>query len=201
MQVRLADTQLPFNLVFHPLQQEGLILRSNRFEVGCFRVFHRIECWGFIFRQVKPLRKLNPLKAREYEIPASFFDRLKWGEDYHTRTGTIIENAWVTDAASKPKSYAYSADTAYNPAIAAKIKGVDLLYHESTYLQDLEERAAKRFHSTTAQAAEIAMQAGVNKLLIGHFSSKYEKLDEFEREAKLVFPNTEVAVEGVTYRV
>ena len=78
---------------------------------------------------------------------------------------------------------------------------MDLLYHESTYLQDLEERAAKRFHSTTAQAAEIAMQAGVNKLLIGHFSSKYEKLDEFEREAKLVFPNTEVAVEGVTYRV
>lgn len=201
MQLSVADTQLPFNLVFHPLQQEGLILRNNRFEVSCFRVFHRIECWGFIFRQVKPLRKLNPLKAREYEIPASFFDRLKWGEDYHTRTGTIIENAWVTDAAPKPKSYAYSADTAYNPAIAVKIKGVDLLYHESTYLQDLEERAAKRFHSTTAQAAEIAMQAGVNKLLIGHFSSKYEKLDEFEREAKLIFPNTEVAVEGVTYRV
>jgi ribonuclease Z len=201
LQLKVADTQLPFNLIFHPLQQEGLVVRNNRFEVSCFRVFHRIECWGFIFRQVKPLRKLNPIKAHEYEVPASFFDRLKWGEDYHSRSGTVIENALVTDEAPKPKSYAYSADTAYNPGIAEKVRGVDLLYHEATYLQDLEERAIKRFHCTTAQAASIAQQAGVHKLLIGHFSSKYEKLDDFEREAKQIFLNTEVAVEGVTYRV
>lgn len=201
LQLKVADTRLPFNLIFHPVQQEGLLVRNNRFEVSCFRVFHRIECWGFIFRQVKPLRKLNPEKAREYEIPSSFFERLKWGEDYQTRTGTVIENALVTDPAPKPKSYAYSADTAYNPLIAEKVKGVDLLYHETTYLQDLEERAAKRFHCTTAQAADIARLAGVNRLLIGHFSSKYEKLDEFEKEAKEIFANSEVAVEGVTYRV
>jgi ribonuclease Z len=78
---------------------------------------------------------------------------------------------------------------------------VDLLYHETTYLRDLEERAAKRFHCTTVQAATVARQAGVARLLIGHFSSKYEKLDDFEREAKGIFPNSEVAVEGVTYRV
>jgi ribonuclease Z len=198
LQLKVADTRLPFNLIFHPVQQEGLLVRNNRFEVSCFRVFHRIECWGFIFRQVKPLRKLNPEKAREYEIPSSFFERLKWGEDYQTRTGTVIENALVTDPAPKPKSYAYSADTAYNPLIAEKVKGVDLLYHETTYLRDLEERAAKRFHCTTAQAADIARLAGVNRLLIGHFSSKYEKLDEFEREAKEIFANSEVAVEGVT---
>ncbi|HEY4154403.1 MAG TPA: ribonuclease Z [Puia sp.] len=201
LQLKVADTQLPFNLHFHPLQQEGLLVRNNRFEVSCFRVFHRIECWGFLFRQIKPLRKLNPVKAREYEIPASFFERLKWGENYQDRNGMIIENSLVTDEAPKPRSYAYSADTAYNPVLAEIVKGVDLLYHETTYLQDLEERATKRFHCTTAQAASIARQAGVNKLLIGHFSSKYEKLDEFEKEARQVFPNTELAVEGVTYRV
>jgi ribonuclease Z len=201
LQLKAADTRLPFNLIFHPVQQEGLLVRNNRFEVSCFRVFHRIECWGFIFRQVKPLRKLNPEKAREYEIPSSFFERLKWGEDYQTRTGTVVKNALVTDPAPKPKSYAYSADTAYNTLVAEKVKNVDLLYHETTYLQDLEERAAKRFHCTTAQAADIARLAGVNRLLIGHFSSKYEKLDEFEREAKEIFTNSEVAVEGVTYRV
>jgi ribonuclease Z len=201
MQLKVADTLLPFKLIFHPIQQEGLLARGNRFEVSCFRVFHRIECWGFIFRQVKPFRKLNPLKAREYEIPASFYERLKWGEDYHSRTGAIIENGWVTEEAPRAKSYAYSADTAFNPLVAEKVKGVDLLYHETTYLRDLEERAAKRFHCTTVQAATVARQAGVARLLIGHFSSKYEKLDDFEREAKGIFPNSEVAVEGVTYRV
>jgi len=201
LQLKVADTKLPYNLIFHPLQQEGTLVRSSHFEVSCFRVFHRIECWGFIFRQVKPLRKLNPVKAREYDIPASFFDRLKWGEDYEARNGTVIANALVTDEAPKPKSYAYSADTAYNPVIAEKVKAVDLLYHETTYLKDLEERASKRFHCTTAQAASIALQAGVKRLLIGHFSSKYEKLDDFEQEARLIFPNTDVAIEGVTYRV
>ncbi len=201
LQMKVADTQLAFTLKFHPLQQEGLVVKSSRFEVSCFRVFHRIECWGFIFRQIKPLRKLNPVKAHEYEIPASFFDRLKWGEDYHSRSGEVIENAWVTEEAPKPKSYAYSADTAYNLEIASKVKAVDLLYHEATYLKDLEERANKRFHCTSVQAADIARQAGVHKLLIGHFSSKYEKLDDFEREAQPIFPNTEIAVEGVTYLV
>jgi ribonuclease Z len=201
MQLKVADTKLPFELKFHPLQEEGLIIKDNRFEVSAFRVYHRIECWGFKFRQIKPIRKVNPEKALQHHVPSSFFDRLKWGEDYLTKEGELVKNEWVTEAAPKAKSYAYSADTVYNECIAEKIKGVDLLYHETTYLKDLEERAIKRFHSTTVQAAAIAQKAGVDRLLIGHFSSKYEKLDEFEREAKEVFPNTELALEGVTYRV
>ena len=102
---------------------------------------------------------------------------------------------------SKAKSYAYSADTSYDERIIEKVRGADLLYHEATYLKDLEERAVKRFHCTTTQAACIAKKAGVERLLLGHFSSKYEKLEEFEQEARQIFPNTELALEGVTYLI
>lgn len=201
MQLQVADTQLSFKLIFHPLLEEGILVKETRFEVNCFRVFHRIECWGFIFRQVRPPRRVNPEKARISGVPSSFFDRLKWGEDYETQQGVMIPNMEVTDMAPQPKSYAYSADTVFNPELAAKVSGVNMLYHETTYLKDLEERAVKRYHCTTVQAATIAQLAGVTKLLIGHFSSKYEKLDEFERESREVFPNTNLALEGVSYLV
>jgi ribonuclease Z len=201
LQLQVADTQLPYKLLFHPLVDEGILVKENRFEVSCFRVFHRIECWGFIFRQIRPPRRVNPEKAKASGIPASFFDRLKWGENYENQQGLTIQNVAVTDPAPKSKSYAYSADTIYNPEIARKVGGVDMLYHETTYLKDLEERAGKRFHCTTVQAASIAKSAGVLKLLIGHFSSKYDKLDEFEKESREIFPNTDLALEGVTYLV
>jgi ribonuclease Z len=181
LQLKVADTQLPFTLDFHPLQEEGVIIKDSKFEVNCFRVNHRIECWGFKFRQIRPIRKINPEKAREFDIPSSFFDRLKWGEDYLGRNNQLVKNEWVTDDAPKARSYAYSSDTLFDERIINKVRGTDLLYHEATYLRDLEERAIKRFHSTTVQAANIALRAEVGRLLIGHFSSKYEKLDEFER--------------------
>ena len=118
-----------------------------------------------------------------------------------TQGGQLIKNEWVTDPGAQPLSYAFAADTAYNEAVAEKVYGVDMLYHEATYLKDLEDRAAARFHCTTTQAALIAKKANVGKLLVGHFSSKYEKLDLFEQEAREIFPNTELALEGVTYKV
>ena len=201
LQLKVADTQLPFNLIFHPLGDEESLVKDNRFEISCFKVFHRIDCWGFTFRQIRPPRRVNPEKARTFGIPPSFFDRLKWGEDYENQQGSVIPNLSVTDPAPKPKSYAYSADTIYNPELALKVTGVNMLYHETTYLKDLEERAGKRYHCTTIQAAEIAKLAGVTQLLIGHFSSKYDKLDEFEKEAREVFPETSLAIEGVSYLV
>jgi ribonuclease Z len=199
LQLKVADTTLPFALHFHPLVGEGVIVKEEKFCVSSFKVSHRIPCWGFRFDQVKAPRRVNPAKAIEYGVPSSFYDRLKWAEDYTTKEGRVISNALVTTEAPKPKSYAYSADTSYDERIIEKVKGVDLLYHETTYLKDLEERATKRFHSTTRQAAAIAEKSGVGRLLIGHFSSKYEILGEFEREAKEVFPNSELALEGVTY--
>ena len=201
LQFKVADTQLPFSLIFHPLQEEGIIIKDSKFEISAFRVQHRIECWGFKFRQIRPIRKVNPEKARQYDVPSSFFDRLKWGENYIGKNNEMVKNELVTDPAPKALAYAYSGDTIYDETIIEKIRGIDLLYHEATYLKDLEDRAVKRYHTTTIQAARIAEKAGVGKLLLGHFSSKYEKLDEFEREAKEIFPNTEVAIEGVTYRM
>jgi ribonuclease Z len=107
----------------------------------------------------------------------------------------------VTSAGPPPKSYAYCADTIYDEGLAEKVKDVDLLYHETTYLKDLPERAAARFHSTTIQAAAVAQKANAKKLLIGHFSSKYEFLDQFLAETAEVFENTELALEGMCYRV
>jgi ribonuclease Z len=133
-------------------------------------------------------------------VPAAFYDRLKWGEDYTNKNGEVIENEWVTNPGVKPLSYAFCADTIFDETLIEKVKGVDLLYHETTYLKDLEKRATLRFHSTTTQAACIAKGAGAGRLLIGHFSSKYDKLDLFEQEACEVFPNTSLALEGVTFR-
>lgn len=201
LQLRVADTKLSFKLHFHPLKKEGIIVDDKKITVECFNVNHRIECWGFVFRQKKNLRKVNPERAMLYEIPAAYYEKLQQGHDYVNKKGTIIPNDEVTVAASKPKSYAYCADTIYDESLVNKVKQVDLLYHETTYLKDLHERAASRFHSTTVQAAAIAAKANVKKLIIGHFSSKYESLDEFLPEACAVFENTDLAMEGVCYRI
>jgi len=134
-------------------------------------------------------------------VPSSFFDRLKWGESYLRKDGVLVENQAVTEPAAKARSYAYAADTLFDPRVAERVQGADLLYHETTYLKDLDVQAGKRYHSTTVQAATIALEAGVERLLIGHFSSKYEKLQAFEQEAREIFPNTDLALEGVTYKV
>lgn len=199
MQLKIADTNLPFKLHLHSLNEEGILVDTDKFSVECFRVQHRIECWGFIIREKKKPRKLNAEKAVEFGVPTMYYEKLKDGFDYETKDGKIIKNEWVTFANTPCRSYAYCADTIYMESLAEKVKNVTLLFHETTYLKDLEERAASRFHSTTIQAANIAKLSNAKRLIIGHFSSKYEKLDIFLEEASSVFPNTELAIEGVTY--
>jgi ribonuclease Z len=201
MQFRAADTHLSYALHFHPLTTEGIIVDQKKVEVSCFNVRHRIDCWGFLFREKKNPRKINAANAFSKNIPTSFYEKLQQGQDYVDEKGVTISNAEVTVPAQPSKSYAFCADTIFHKELAEKVKGVDLLYHETTYLKDQHERAAARFHSTTIQAAEIAKLAGVKKLLIGHFSSKYETLDEFLTEATEVFENTELAIEGVCYSI
>jgi ribonuclease Z len=199
LQLEVADTKLPYTLHFHPLLKEGLICNDHKMTVECFAVNHRIECWGFLFREKKNPRRIDPDRVKSYEVPAAFYESLQKGEDYTNKKGTIIPNEELTIAASPAKSYAYCADTLFDEAIALKVKAVDLLYHESTYLKDLHQRAKERYHSTTEQAATIAHIAGAKKLIIGHFSSKYDSLDIFLEEACCVFKNTELAIEGASY--
>ncbi len=201
LQLNAANTTLTYKVHFHPLNNEGVIANTNKISVTCFKVKHRIACWGFLFNEIKKPRSIDAEKVRSFEIPASFYEQLQKGEDYITKKGTIISNEELTTAALKPRSYAYCADTIFDESLAFKIQGVDLMYHEATYLKDQHERAAERFHSTTVQAAEIAKLAAVKKLLIGHFSSKYEILDEFLNEAKEVFENTELALEGSCFKI
>jgi ribonuclease Z len=183
------------------LEEEGVLIDDPKFSVECFRVFHRIECWGFIIREKKKPRKIDKDKIQAYNISSSDFERLKLGEDVTTTTGQVIANESVTIAATSARSYAFCADTKFDESVAEKVKDVSLLYHETTYLKDLEERALSRFHATTHQAANIALKANATRLLIGHFSSKYEKLEKFLEETSEIFPATELALEGCTYRV
>jgi ribonuclease Z len=201
LQFRAADSSLPFKLHFHVLEGEGELVKTEKFRVSCFKTMHRVPCWGFKFEQVKAPRKINVAKARIHNVPALFFDRLKAGDDFINAEGRVIKNEVVTDPAPRPKSYAFCADNTFHEEMIAKVSGVDLMYHETTYLKALEERAVARFHATTYQAAMIAKMANVKRLLIGHFSSKYDKLDLFEQEAREIFPNTDLALEGATYFV
>ena len=201
LQLKVASAHLPYELHFHPLKEEGLILDDKKIMVECFRVKHRIECWGFLFKEKKHPRKIEIEEVKKHNIPLAYYERLHMGEDFVSETNVIIKNELLTSAVTPPKTYAYCADTIYDEELVGKIKNVDLLYHEATYLHALQTKAASRFHCTTIEAATIAKKAGVKKLLLGHFSSMYESLDEFKTEACSVFENTELALEGSCYTV
>jgi len=198
---RVADTRLTYPLHFHALGTEGLLLESSKATVTAFRVFHRIECWGFLFREKEKLRKVDVTMAQAKGVPPAFYPNLKEGQDYVGDDGTLVPNALVTRPAPYARSYAYCADTRYEPSLAALVASVDMIYHEATYLDDQQEKAASRFHSTASQAASLAKEAGVGRLLLGHFSSKYTDLSPFLAEAHPIFPDTELALEGTTYLV
>ena len=201
LQLRVADTALCYPLHFHTISGGGVLVDNEKFEISCFPTRHRIECYGFLFREKRKPRRLIMESVKENLIPLHFYENLKNGEDFITSAGEVVKNEWVTSEAPKGKSYAFCADTRYHEEMIQYIQGTDMIYHESTYLENFRERAEERFHSTARQAAMIAKKAGVKKLLLGHFSSRYDVLDEFEAEAREVFPKTELALEGVSYRV
>lgn len=201
IQLDAANALLPYSLHFHPLEKEGNIFEDKKISVECFKVNHRIECWGFKFREKKNLRKIIIQEAKKYKIPTSFYEQLHAGQDFINPQGERIKNDLLTMPHAPEKSYAYCADTAYFESLCDKIRGVDLLYHEATYLQDLEKKAESRFHSTSKQAAMIAKKCGAKRLIIGHFSSMYDTLGKFEEEAREIFENTDLSAEGVCYLV
>lgn len=199
MQLKVADNTLSYPLHFHTLSGPGVLVDNEKIKISCFRTTHRIECYGFLFEEKKAKRKLLVEKAEQYGVPISFYTSLQAGLDYITPNGEVVPNNNVTADPERGKKYAFCADTKYDESIVPHIYGADAIYHETTYLDSLREQAALRFHCTTKQAATIALKACVKKLLIGHFSSKYSVLDQFLEEAREVFPDTELALEGETY--
>jgi ribonuclease Z len=199
--LKVSDSTLRYELVFHPLTTAEIILELAGITVSCFPVSHRIPCWGFLFKEkIKP-RKINIDMVNFYHIKKSLMPELKQGKDVVNEFGELISNEKITTEGTPPCSYAYCADTLYDESIIPFIKEADLVYHETTYLDGEREKAFQRFHSTGIQAATIAMKANAKRLLIGHFSSKYENLDLFEVEAKSIFENASVSVEGTTYLI
>ncbi|MES2880905.1 MAG: ribonuclease Z, partial [Bacteroidota bacterium] len=173
MQMKVAETVLPYPLFFHAINKAAVLVDDDKITISCFPTTHRIECYGFLFEEKEGKRKLLIEKVKKKNIPVSFYSSLQNGLDYITPQGQRILNTDVTTAPEKGMKYAFCADTRYDENLLQYITGADMIYHETTYLDNMRERAFERFHATTKQAAEMAKKAGVKKLLIGHFSSKY----------------------------
>lgn len=199
----ISDTRLGFKINWNFTSKEGmnLLFEDDKIEVFSFPLKHRIFCCGFLFRE-KPLpRKIDKEKLKQLDISFADIMRLKAGYDVVSNSGVHIRNADATLDPMPPRSYAYCSDTKFDPSIAAFIKGVNLLFHESTFLEDHADRAARTFHSTARQAASMARLAGAQKLLLGHFSARYQQLGAFLDEASTEFNNCELATDGLKLEI
>ena len=203
VQFRISQTALPFPLVFRPLIAGGLhkLLETDQFEVFSFPLVHRTPTLGFLFREKQIPLNILPEAIERYQLTFEQIRAVKRGEDLRLVDGRLIPNREMTLPPYRPRSFAYCSDTAYAEEIVAAIRGVDLLYHESTFLEEDAETAALTFHSTAAQAAEIARLAAVGTLVIGHFSARYPDATVLLEEARRVFPKTDLAVEGTSVDV
>jgi len=203
MQLKYSQTDLRYEIVFHPINPSSskLIYENDELQVHTIVLNHRIACTGFLFCEKQKPRKLVKEKLIEYHIPVSAFPDLKDGKDFVTEDGKVIPNSELTNEPRSPRSYAFCSDTLYHKQIIPQIRGIDLLYHEATFMNDKLERAAETFHTTAAQAASIAVDAGVKRLIIGHFSARYKNLYPLLEEAKAVFENTSLAQEGDHFNI
>lgn len=193
--------ELTVKPVFHPLnfKKPQIIFEDKKLEVLSFPVKHSIPTCGFLFQEKQKPANIKKEMIKAYEIPIAKIKDIKAGADFTTKNGQIIPNNRLCTPAPKPSSYAFCTDTAFHPPLASIIKNVSLLYHESTFLEKLKDLAEKTMHSTAKEAAEMAKLCNADQLLIGHFSARYKKTNEFLQEACEIFANTEVAEEGKTY--
>lgn len=173
------------------------IYEDKSLTVSTVPLVHRMPCVGFIFREKEKLRHLNREMADFYQVPVAMLARIKAGEDYVKPDGTVVPNAVLTTPADPSRAYAYISDTLPLKAVINEVKGADLLYHEATFMDDMQKRAKQTCHTTAKAAAQIAAEAGVKRLVIGHFSSRYLDETPLLEEAQSVFPSTVLAREGL----
>ncbi len=192
-----------YDLAFHCIQcrRSALIYEDKNIEVLSLPLIHRIPTCGFLFREKQKERNIIKEKIKEYDIPIREIVKIKKGSDFVLPDGNIISNSELTLSPPAPRSYAYCSDTRPNQSILPLIKNVDILYHESTFLHTEAKLAHETCHSTSRQAAEIARQVNAGKLLIGHFSSRYKDISEFEKEARGIFQNSVAVNDGDVFEV
>jgi ribonuclease Z len=197
LQLNASNTVLGYSLHFVATSTNGkqLIFENEELQIFSFPLMHRIDTTGFLFQEKLGKRKINRDKTANSGLQAADYALLQDGKDVEVN-GRIIENRALTFNPPVPRSYAYCSDTCYLPELKAVIDGVDVLYHEATFMQEEAKKAAQTYHSTTIEAGKIAALVGAKKLVIGHFSSKYAHLEAPLLETQSVFTNTVLATEG-----
>ena len=189
---------MTYDVIFHSIDptKEAIIYDDRSVSISTIPLKHRIPTCGFLFQEKKTPNHIIRDMVDFYQIPVFELNRIKNGEDYITPEGVIVPNNRLTTPSAPARSYAYCSDTAYQRSIIPQIKGVDLLFHESTFAQSDAARAKETFHTTASQAAEIARDAEAKQLVIGHFSARYEDESILLKEAQAIYPNTLLAKEN-----
>lgn len=184
--------ELPFKVLFHPFnpKKHEIVYEDRSLTVKTIPLKHRVLCCGFLFEEKPGDRHIIREMIDFHEVPVSFIHKIKQGMDYTKPDGTVVSNELLTKPANTPTRFAYCSDTSYSEKIIPLIEGVDLLFHESTFLEEDATRAKSTMHSTARQAATIAAKAHVKKLVLGHFSARYSNKKLFLNEAKEIFENT-----------
>ena len=201
MQLKLSNSYTNYGLFFHELEslESEIIFEDKKVIVRTIPLKHRIYTNGFLFEEKIGERKLNVEAAQKLGIDKCYFQNIKNGKDISLDDGTIIPNEELSFDAIAPKSYAFCSDTIYDESIIETIKNVDVLYHESTFLESEKDKCERTMHSTAKQAATIAQKANVKKLILGHYSTRYPEIELFRNEAKTIFENVELANDGKTF--
>ena len=194
---------LEFKVVFHAVDttQNKVVYEDRSLTVETIPLQHRIDCCGYLFREKPILPHICRDMIDFYKIPISQINNIKAGADWVTAEGEVIANSRLTTPAEPARSYAYCSDTRYIKTLHELVKGVSTLYHESTYSAEDAERARLYWHSTSQDAAKVARDASVGKLLLGHFSARYNNESQLLEEAKEIFPNSYLTREGATFDI
>ena len=201
LQIKLANSWTNYKLIFHELHSSSsdLIFEDEKISVHTIPLDHRIYTNGFIFKEKPFNRKLDINKVEDLNIDKAYYRKLKQGEDVINEKGEIIRNELVTLLGRSTKSYAFCSDTAYCESIIPIIFGVDVLYHESTFLEEHANLCFKTKHSTAKQAATIALKANAKQLILGHYSTRYGSLNGFKSEASIIFKDVLLSDDGKVF--
>ena len=202
-QLKFFCTHLSFDVVFHAVDtsEQSVVYEDNSLTVQTIPLEHRVPCCGYLFREKPTLPHIRRDMIDYLGIPVSQINNIKLGADWVCEDGTVVSNSRLVSPPDPVRSYAYCSDTRYIPTLYERLKNVDLLYHESTYGDDNMQMAETYYHSTARQAACVARDAGVKRLLLGHYSSRYDNEEVLLKQAQEVFPDTYLANEKMVIEV
>ena len=204
LQLKVSKSHAKYPIIFHELKskESELIFEDDKVSVKTIPLKHRVYTNGYLFTEKEKPLKLHIDNIKQYkEIDRADYNNIKAGKDITLSTGEIILNSELTLPPKQPLSFAFCSDTVYKPDIVPIIKDADLLYHEATFLNDKEDLARKTKHTTSKQAAQIAKDANVNQLILGHYSGRYNDISLFKKEAKEIFDKTELAEPGKYFSI